>query len=577
MKILFEEYAYKNEDVEQFLNGFVDTCTLSDGRVNIPYVGYYFSQEVNDSVFILPKVFINVNNPQNEELAFGKFTPEEIIDTLNPGNPLRQKENAQIYDEIFNLSTWIYRAVAHYHERNLQEGISKEAALLNVVSIKGDKSQTFIDIILRLIRFSNEHRNLFTFIAKMNAKGNSNIHWQKTISKQVPILQSNTPIYLKFLTKSKHLNFDEELIVLFYSVLDYLHLTYNFKIRQDLNYQTDPKGVKRMVEKGTGTRYLRAIRRKYFKDELVELWNLLYVFFERAQLIAAKRYHDEKLLVRNFNMVFEDMIDAIVSDDTKEKTPKLKDQPDGKIVDHIFKYQTLLNPQENIYYIGDSKYYKEGHAVGSNSVYKQFTYARNVIQFNMDWFHANNNQLRQVYFDDTTEGYNITPNFFIRGRIDSDNINYHEEQLELEEGAETISHHPNRLFDRDTLIVLKYDINFLFVLSAYVSNHENMAFIERIQKKFRQNMRTYLLDHYDFYRLTPIRQSLEMAVSKHFKQLIGKVFRYDDTSIVLAWEKHVAGFGQLYMQISPDFNVQPQDILGAYYTNFNPYSNAAEN
>ena len=42
----------------------------------------------------------------------------------------------------------------------------------------------------------------------------------------------------------------------------------------------------------------------------------------------------------------------------------------------------LNNSQDDkpVYYIGDSKYYKRNTEVGEESIYKQFTYAKNVIQ-----------------------------------------------------------------------------------------------------------------------------------------------------------------------------------------------------
>ena len=155
---------------------------------------------------------------------------------------------------------------------------------------------------------------------------------------------------MEFRNKSKVINYDEELIVLFFSVLDYLHDKYHFRILRNVNYQTYPKDIEKLIESGKGTRLLRNIRKKYFKDELVKLWNLLNVFFKKAQDMKSNRMHEESLMVRNFNMVFEDMIDSLISDDTKEKNEKLKDQPDGKIVDHIYHYGSLVREDE-IYYI----------------------------------------------------------------------------------------------------------------------------------------------------------------------------------------------------------------------------------
>lgn len=574
MKIFFEEYVYKWDVVKEFLHDHY-VMYLKDGKVTIPYVGYYYSKKAEDSVFILPKVFINIDE-NKEEKAFGIFYPEEIIDTKNEDNPLLKSE---YYDEVFNLSTWIYRAIARYQERHNPENITESVEVQNVESVNGDNSETWINIILELIRFNNEHRNLFTYIARINSQGHNKINWQKTISKVQPILQEDAPVYMQFRNKTKVINYDEELIVLFFSVLDYLHDKYHFRILRNVNYTTYPKEVEKLVVSGKGTRLLRNIRRKYFKDELVKLWQLLNVFFEKAQTMQSKSFREESLMVRNFNMVFEDMIDSLISDDTKEKHEKLKDQPDGKIVDHIYHYGSLVR-EDDIYYIGDSKYYKEGRDPGENSIYKQFTYAKNVIQMNMDVTSPHEKIGRKNYYDDLTEGYNITPNFFIRGMVNPNHLNYIDAELEQERDTrgepcvEKRSHHENRLFDRDTLFVLKYSINFLFVLSAYATGRVDESYKRRIWEKFRNNIIEELKRNYHFYLLQSNYDRTE-AIDKHFRLLNGKIFNSfkDDRILLFAYEKGMLGLPQLFNEIKDDFRIIPyqlgQDVDEALHHQFN--------
>ena len=574
MKIFFEEYVYKWDVVKEFLHDHY-VMYLKDGKVTIPYVGYYYSKKAEDSVFILPKVFININE-NKEEKAFGLFYPEEIIDTKNEDNPLLKSE---YYDEVFNLSTWIYRAIARYQERHNPENITESVEVQNVESVNGDNSETWINIILELIRFNNEHRNLFTYIARINSQGHNKINWQKTISKVQPTLQDDVPVYMQFRNKTRVINYDEELIVLFFSVLDYLHDKYHFRILRNVNYTTYPKEVEKLIVSGKGTRLLRNIRRKYFKDELVKLWQLLNVFFEKAQTMQSKSFHEESLMVRNFNMVFEDMIDSLISDDTKEKHEKLKDQPDGKIVDHIYHYGSLVR-EDDIYYIGDSKYYKEGRDPGENSIYKQFTYAKNVIQMNMDVTSPHERIGRKNYYDDLTEGYNITPNFFIRGMVNPMHLNYIDAELEQERDTrgepcvEKRSHHENRLFDRDTLFVLKYSINFLFVLSAYASGRVDESYKRRIWEKFRNNIIEELKRNYHFYLLQSNYDRTE-AIDKHFRLLNGKIFNSfkDDRILLFAYEKGMLGLSQLFDEIKEDFRIIPyqlgQDVDEALHNQFN--------
>lgn len=265
-------------------------------------------------------------------------------------------------------------------------------------------------------------------------------------------------------------------------------------------------------------------------------------------------------------MVFEDMIDSLISDDTKEKYEKLKDQPDGKIVDHIYHYGSLVR-EDDIYYIGDSKYYKEGNDPGENSIYKQFTYAKNVIQMNMDVTSPDEKIGRANYYDEVTEGYNITPNFFVRGVVNPLHINYIEAGLEQEKDkdnhpkVERRWHHINRLFDRDTLFVLKYSINFLFVLSAYAAGRVDEAYKNSIREKFKKNLTDELKRRYHFYLLQS-KGNRQEAVDKHFKRLNGLIFNSfkDDRLLLCAFEKGKRGAIRLFDDIKEDFKVIPYQL-----------------
>ena len=78
MRILIEEYQYAYDDVKDVIKGLVETHD-SDGKVSLPYVGYYFnpSHEVQDCVFILPKVLLE--GKFGEEKVFGHIAPENLI------------------------------------------------------------------------------------------------------------------------------------------------------------------------------------------------------------------------------------------------------------------------------------------------------------------------------------------------------------------------------------------------------------------------------------------------------------------------------------------------------------------
>lgn len=553
MKLFFEQYPYHSSNVKGILDK--DLYTDYNGAKVIPYVGYYYAPTLldkddnvsGDSIFILPKVFLTQEKREGDDkartLAFGRYNPEDIIN-VDTEEILLHRDN----EVIFGLSTWLYRAIAHFVSRHQDTKIAKESFIQNVVSNRGEEEETFLDVVLSLLKFHKEHKNLFTYITILNSSGKSAISWEKTINKTTAIItKKGIPFYPEVVAKDKAINFDEDLIVLFYSVLNYLKSKYHFRVDRKIEYKLlKPNKVQQLIDSGKGIRILNSIRRKYFTDELVALWNLLRVFFSKAHRIANKKYSEEKLLVRNFNIVFEDMIDQLIGDSKEDLlNGKLKDQDDGKRIDHIYKDNALI-PDSEIYFIGDSKYYKDGNEVSGSAFFKQYTYAKNVIQVCMDVFNedAGKKKLGKLrYVDDKTEGYNITPNFFIRGNIiNFDDINYTDIGLKNETPKDISKcrsiHWRDRLFDRDTLILQSYNINFLFVLSAYVTNSSDIAIKKAIHKRFREDIMKTLYNNYCFYKVYP--KNLDAFVDKYFRLLCGKMYRGndDDDFIWLAFEKN---------------------------------------
>ena len=548
MILLFEEYHYSLTTLEEALEGYAHLLTmLSHNEAKVQCVGYFYSVEKGDSVFILPKVFIKEKD--GAPLAFGRYKPEDIIYIQEGEAESEVKRLIENGDNgvIFELSVWIYRAIAQFVNRKDNENIINDIVIQNPVSANGEKSQTLLDTILQLIDFHKKHRNLFTYISIVNSSGNNKIHWSKTISKTQPIVKDNNPYYIEFKNKSKVCNFDEELIVLFYSTLAYLSDTYNFRIKSNVQYRLlSPHKIKDLIDYEGGTRLLKRIRRKYFTDELVSLWKLLYAFFEKAEQIESHKCHEDRLLVKNFNLVFEDMIDFLIGSKVGQDVPyELKNQPDGKIVDHIYPDNSLID-NNKIYYVGDSKYYSDDSEVGKNSIYKQFTYAKNVIQFNIDLLNDKLDCLR--YRDDLTEGYNITPNFFIRGIINNTKMSYGDDEIKpvMKDGKELVrinKHFYNRLFDRDTLILREYNINFLYVLSTYAINIESNSCRDKLRARFRNDLIESLNSSYVFYKVRP-KGALKVKdiVKNHFYDFVGRMYvsEEDENCIWVALEREAS-------------------------------------
>lgn len=552
MKVFFEAYEYPIEVLRQYLSPYFYHAGKSQGKGVIGHVGYFLNvnQEdpsLSDSVFILPKVFINENNAPFE---LEGLKPEDVIELDTENECLLENGIPQL---VFGLSVWIYRAIQFYQQRNTDSKSVSDAKIQNVVSNKNDESETYLDIILQLIAFHKKHKNLLTYISIINNSNKNKIHWAKTISHEQPIIKNGKPAYVSFRSKDKIVNYDEELIVLFYSTLEYIRKHYHFKISLDVQYHLlPPRKIQSMIDSCKGTRLLKSIRKKYFTDELVAMWNLLYVFFDKTERIANKRYHEETLLVKDFQNVFEDMVDYLISDENYPD--ELKNQDDGKIVDHLYKDKSLVY-DELIYYVGDSKYYKPGESVGKNSIAKQYTYAKNIIQRNINvWegFDTKKDRSKKDYLpyrDERTHGYNITPNFFISGVVSRDEHGYNADEnfTNTSDGLLLNRHFDDRLFDRDTLILQRYDINFLYVLTSYAAQQESdrEAFRDVARKMFCKDLKHVIDGNYHIYQIIiPEDETIEQVVHNNYWELEGKVFSYDDVLLYATTNKiHVLNIG----------------------------------
>lgn len=360
--------------------------------------------------------------------------------------------------------------------------------------------------------------------------GLNKINWTRTICTTSAIIQGGDAIYLNPVNKKRKINFDEELLVIFFSILNYIGDTYGFPKEINCNFDLIKGKQFEKYRNGYGKVRLNQIKYKYFSDKALQLWKLCYAFFDKSHQIYVNTSQKEYLLVKSFHIVFEAIIDALVGDNPLPDGMDKK-QEDGKIVDHLFTAKSLINDESsNTYYIGDSKYYKMGNELGKESIYKQYTYARNVIQWNLDIFNSGKKPASGIKLrDDETEGYNIIPNFFISATMDEkyryaiDGI----KETDRKNNRYMSKQFQNRLFDRDTLLLFHYDVNFLFVLSLYARNNrgEQQRWKENIRAKFCSEIRNWLQQDFSFYAMRPLPSvNAKEYVETHFRQVLGKVY-----------------------------------------------------
>ena len=535
MKILIEEYKYEASFVREVLYG-IDALQNEEGLVSLKYVGYFYNPKLNggrgDTVFILPKVLMD-----EQGKVFSAYSPNDIIHM--DAKKLPDKERAFLYE----FAVWIYRAIDVFQRSHQGNEIVSHRKVSQVSRGLKRRTNTLLDILLSLIQFNKDNRSYITFILKNLHSGYNKINWTRTINHSSAIIQNDVPIYLKPVNKKRKINFDEELLIIYYSILNYISQTYGFHVDLFVGFPliTGAKFISYL--EGRGVTRLRQIKYKYFSDKALELWNLCYAFFNHSTEITTATELKEYLLVKDFYVVFEAIIDELIGD-SKEKLPDdFKEQKDGKLVDHLYTYPGLIeaDDEQRTYYIGDSKYYRIGGPLGDTSIYKQYTYARNIVQYNIDlWMDESVPNPDVRLRDDVTEGYNIIPNFFISAAMEKGDYSYNHREIKLTEitgkrNPEIKFQFKDRLFDRDTMLLSRYNVNFLFVISLYARNRqaEKAEWKEDVRAQFRNEIRKVLEQEYSFFPMRSKGVDWEDYVTQHFRQLNGKLFTpFQDRNIL---------------------------------------------
>ena len=575
MRLLVEGYHYEAKAVEDVLP-LASLQGVGDDKVVFDYVGYCFNPALDvgkgDCVFFLPKVVLRTEGTGKDErsFVFGK-RPEEIVRLDAADCPLDDKSRQFLHE----LAAWIYQGLVVYRNLNEESNVLLERTLPRKGRARKRRLLTLLDVMLALRDFAKENRDFVLFQVKNLRRGMNRVDWRRTIATTQAVVADGTPVYLSPVNRKREIDLDEELLVIFHSILAHLRDRYGFETHTDFSFERIPKTKFEAWLKGYGRRRLLQIKYRYFSDRTLELWDLCYAFFDRTGTHAAAGSGMEYLLAKDFQIVFESIIDELLGENTKNlpaAARELKEQLDGKLVDHLWLGPVLEEGRpatERVYHIGDSKYYKLGADLGTESLQKQFTYARNVVQWNLGLFHGTERERAKradagdygafKLRDDETEGYDIVPNFFISADLDPDNPSSASPIIKPVPGDETrISRQfENRLFDRDTLILSRYNVNFLFVLSLYARNNAaaKRQWREGAHQQFREKIRKVLQDKFDFYAMRPLPGTDPVRfLRENFRRVLGKVFAPWKTSGTVP-------FYSLALDKAPEFSEENERLV----------------
>lgn len=536
MKILVERYAYKSELLQDKLPSDW-LLPMKDGRVMLNKVGYYRSPNSSELFLIVPKVF-ETTIDHFDNIPLESLAQDSVLTLFKQYG----RSHTEI-EYIYRFALSLYLSLREFQKRVNDTTIVRQDFVQNILSTLSDNETSELDCVLSLVQFYRDNRDLIIFkVKQIQSQHFKRTDWRKTVRKVTPILVDNgkTPIYIETIQKQREPDNEEELFTIFFSLMHYFHKEYGLNTKFDLGGLVlldkigDPSVQRRLAKR------LKALKNQYFTDRLKRLLILTLQYFEKKETARTQQGRPEYVICQDYHLVFEDMIDKLLSDEVYER--KLKEQSDGKIVDHIFKSESLFSP-DAIWYIGDSKYYKPTTLLSENAIYKQHTYAKNVIQYNINLFNAKESETYLRYRDELTEGYNITPNFFIQAFIHPYDFTKSKADFKFkEEGTYVNRHFFNRVFDRDSLSVHTFDINFMFVFQNYIhSNYTVLNDFKRIAREnIRKEVKRFYQTHFDFYEIEPFIE-ITLFIEKYFKLLNGKIYRRSDmkdtTVIILGLEK----------------------------------------
>ena len=137
-----------------------------------------------------------------------------------------------------------------------------------------------------------------------------------------------------------------------------------------------------------------------------------------------------------------------------------------------------------------------------------------------------------AYRDPITEGYCPTPNFFIRGKYFAENDNpfstteLHINRLDFNKKRDMQFQFPGRLFDRDTLILMTFEVNFMYILHAFATGNDVSNARAALRSHFRKGFMETLES---LYEIKPLENVTAEFVVHNFHEFNGKVF-YDNAN-----------------------------------------------
>lgn len=511
MKIFVENYYYDKPIV---LDSFDRVVPIKSNQTQAAVAAVGLYKKDGNTIFVLPKIY------DNSGYLLGDIPIEEFAASNVPLGTLlkRYGKGRSDFQALNHVLINLYKVLKTYRNRNNHV---PNMGNLNIISNMGINDISELDCILSLLQIHRQHGYLYVR-QKVSSNSGKRVDWRKTVMKNSPIVINREVLYPSLFTKKSHTSQEDTLLVIFYSVLHYVSQYYGFNVSLS---ESIPfvKGHEYKRLESRALKILKGIQGKYFSDVLKQILKILIVYFSWIENNKTRGPNEgsEYLLTDNFNLVFEDIVDVLISE--PKDLELFKEQRDGKILDHIYHDKSIVG-SSTTFFVADSKYYREASSIGSTAKFKQFTYTRNIYQQFFDasydekkYFQSINARLR----DEASEGYNVIPNIFILGTVNHGDYNeVSNPPLKSSGEPAQTQHFANRLFDRDTQVIFYAELDFNFAVQSYLS--KSSAFTTSIRALIRNNVLKWYYETYHMLRLSGPR--ITDALRYDFALLNGRVF-----------------------------------------------------
>lgn len=495
--------------------------------VKFDYVGYchYLYKEEggtlkDDWIFYLPKVVLDceieedssndgvdtLSDVGKEIKAIQRSKSAKILKRYSPTEHILadsiKRKSLDDFIYLLQLSVSVSRAIGVYYKRaTLKDNktVLNEQAISNIRAELNGRPQSFLDILDSLDKFAKENQDYFMFLSQESHNPNKKINWAKTIQNTSPVFQHKRPFYINPITTKREVDFDEELLVLFNSILDFINKAFQYNCPVNEGYELIQGAQFIHYLNGLGHRRLQQIRYKYYTDKALTLWKLCDEFFIHSE-VSSERIKEEFILAKGFHKVFEGIMDRLIGD---QKYAKYKKLQDGKVIDHLYCDKSLIDRSCDLLYIADSKYYAINATIGIESRTKQFTYAAGIQN---EWIDKPSFR----FMDVDTRGYDIIPNYLISAKIPETRKKRMSTLLEPDENFNServhMSHVDNTLFAGTTKYIFKFSVDFKYVVDLYGRNNEDeiAAFKDKAHKIARESAISFYDGLFRFFWFTEL-------------------------------------------------------------------------